>query len=92
MAALVAGAAKVIAHSDSPNETYHMMDAGMMEWCLESGGCHGVADMMGYGWWGMGWSGLLVGLSLWALVILGIIYLARKILEQRPEQKDENQD
>lgn len=71
VAALVASTTSGIAHAE--NYSYSMMWDG--PWY------HDAGHMMGYNMWGMGWTGLLIGLSVWILVILGIVYLAKKISE-----------
>lgn len=67
----------VLAHNRSDQGYY---GPGMM-W-NDGSWMHNAAHMAGYNMWGMGWFGLVFGLALWALVILGIIYLYQKITEE----------
>lgn len=57
-------------------------NAGMMS----GGWMHSSGHMMGYNMWGMGWFGLIIGLSFWILAILGIIYLYQEVTENEGEQ------
>lgn len=75
----------VIAHQG--NETTHGSSMMMGDGSWMHSGTH----MMGYDMWGMGWFGLLFGISLWILVILSIIYLYQRITEQEQHQKEENE-
>ncbi|MDY6777534.1 MAG: hypothetical protein SVU32_02620 [Candidatus Nanohaloarchaea archaeon] len=56
---------------------------GMM-WS-DGGWMHNGAHMMGYNMWGMGWFGLVFGLTFWVLAVLGVIHLYQKITGQRDE-------
>lgn len=54
--------------------------------CLDSENCHMAADMMGYGWFGMGTWGFLIGITFWVVLILAIIYLLQRIMESREQE------
>lgn len=65
-----------VAHSgDEGGTTTGMMwgDGGMM---------HNAGHMTGYNMWGPGWIGMLFGITLWALAVLGIIFLYQKLTEE----------
>jgi len=50
---------------------------------------HNAGHMTGYNMWGMGWLGSLLGIAIWILVILGIIYLYQQITENKETEGKE---
>lgn len=65
-----------LAHTGEEEAYYEpMMMADNGSWM------HNGAHMAGYNMWGMGWFGIVPGLLIWILVILGIIFLYQRIME-----------
>ena len=77
VASLITTISSVVAHSGEEGGT----NASTMMWS-DGSWMHNSAHMAGYNMWGLGWLGILPGLIIWALAILGIIYLYQKITEE----------
>ena len=73
----------VITHNESTQGYYGL------EIMLNSDGSwmHNSGHMVGYNMWEIGWFGLITWLLIWALIILGIIYLYQKITENSNQEE-----
>lgn len=79
---LITTITSVVSHSGDGGGT-----TGMMMWG-DGGWMHNAGHMTGYNMWGMGWFGLVFGLTFWILVFLGIIYLYQQVTENQEGDKE----